>query len=93
MKTMLSYAEYQRKIRNIRTPEDAKAFAEELLAPTAEVVEEKPLWRSLLSQSALNRSKWRLLGKKKMSTSLRPLGMTSPETTTKPWSSRYTQRA
>ncbi|HVU06620.1 MAG TPA: IS256 family transposase [Candidatus Paceibacterota bacterium] len=38
---MLSYAEYQRKIRSIRTPEDAKAFAEELIAP-AEAVEEKP---------------------------------------------------
>jgi transposase-like protein len=33
MKNVLSYAEYQEKVKNINNPEDAAAFAQELLAP------------------------------------------------------------
>lgn len=47
MKTVLSYAEYQEKVKNIKSPEEAAAFAQELLTPmltgfkqTAPAVEE-----------------------------------------------------
>ncbi len=33
MKNILTYAEYQRKLKGLKTPEDVAAFAQELLAP------------------------------------------------------------
>ena len=33
MKNVLSYAEYQEKVKNINSPEEAAAFAQELLTP------------------------------------------------------------
>ena len=43
MKNVLSYAEYHARMKNIHTPEDAEAFAKEMMAPDVGEVAESPV--------------------------------------------------